>query len=39
MLFYQAALPLSRQTLTLVSGLLRAHRRKIGSQWRKLNTS
>lgn len=39
MLFYQAALPLSRQTLTFVSGLLRAHRRKLGSPWRKLNVS
>ena len=39
MLFYRAALPLSRQTLTFVSGLLRAHRREIGSPWRKLTTS
>ena len=38
MLFYRAALPLSRQTLTFVSGLLRAHRRKIGSPWRKLDS-
>ena len=30
MLFYRAALPLSRQTLTFVSGLVRAHRREIG---------
>src|SRR5205807_10626332 len=39
MLFYRAALPLSRQTLTFVSGLLGVHRREIGSPWRKLNTS
>ena len=38
MLYYRAVLPLSRQTLTFVSGLLRAHRREIGSPWRKLNT-
>jgi hypothetical protein len=37
MLFYRAALPLSRQTLTFVSGLVRAHRRETGSVWRKLN--
>ncbi len=37
MLFYRAALPLSRQTLTLVSGLLRTHRKQLGSVWRKLN--
>ena len=37
MLFYRAALPLSRQTLTFVSGLVRAHRREAGSVWRKLN--
>ena len=36
MLFYRAAPPLSRQTLTFVSGLLRIHRREIGSPWRKL---
>jgi hypothetical protein len=36
-LFYRAALPLSRQTLTFVSGLVRAHRREIGSVWRALN--
>jgi hypothetical protein len=33
---YQCALPLSRQTLTFVAGLLRAHLKKIGSRWRKL---
>jgi hypothetical protein len=37
MLFYRAALPLSRQTLTFVSGLVRTHRREIGSPWRVLN--
>jgi hypothetical protein len=30
MLFYRAALPLSRQTLTFVSDLIRVHRREIG---------
>jgi hypothetical protein len=38
MLFYRAALPLSRQTLTFVSGLIRVHRREIGSPWRVLNS-
>jgi len=37
MLFYRAALPLSRQTLTFVSDLIRVHRRQLGSVWRKLN--
>jgi hypothetical protein len=37
MLFYRAALPLSRQTLSFVSGLVRAHCRAIGSPWRALN--
>ncbi len=37
MLFYRAALPLSHQTLTFVSRLIRAHRRQTGSLWRKLN--
>jgi hypothetical protein len=37
MLFYRAALPLSRQTLTFVSRLVRTHRREIGSPWRALN--
>jgi hypothetical protein len=36
-LFYRAALPLSHQTLTFVSGLVRVHRREIGSVWRALN--
>jgi DDE superfamily endonuclease len=38
-LFYRAALPLSRQTLTFVSGLIRTYRREIGSPWRLLNTA
>ena len=37
MLFYRAALPLSRQTLSFVAGIIRRHRRAIGSSWRKLN--
>jgi len=37
MLFYPAALPLSRQTLTHVTGILRRHRRQICSPWRKLS--
>ena len=37
MLFYRAALPLSRQTLTFVSGIIRGHRASIGSLWRKLD--
>ena len=36
MLFYRAALPLSSQTLTFVSGLIRRHRRQLGSRWRAL---
>jgi len=35
-LFYRAALPLSRQTLDYVAGTIRRHRRQIGSCWRKL---
>jgi hypothetical protein len=35
-LVYQCALPLSRQTLTFVAGLLRGHLKKTGSRWRKL---
>src|SRR2546423_14212856 len=38
MLFYRAALPLSHQTLTFVSGLIRTHRKQLGSVWRKLNS-
>lgn len=37
MLFYRAALPLSRQTLTFTTGIIRRHRAAIGSPWRKLN--
>src|SRR5215472_9442118 len=36
MLFYPAALPLSRQTLTYTAGVIRRHRQQIGSPWRKL---
>ena len=31
MLFYPAALPLSRQTLTYVTGIIRRHRAQIGT--------
>jgi len=37
MAFYPAALPLSSQTLTYTAGVIRRHRRQIGSPWRKLN--
>jgi hypothetical protein len=37
LLFYRAALPLSRQTLTFTAGLIRRHRASIGLLWRKLN--
>ena len=37
MLFYRAALPLSPGTLTYVSGIIRRHRKSIGSRWRRLN--
>ena len=37
MLFYPAALPLSSQTLLYVAGVIRRHRKKAGSCWRKLN--
>jgi len=36
-LFYRAALPLSRQTLSFTAGVIRRHRASIGSRWRKLN--
>jgi hypothetical protein len=36
-LFYPAALPLSRQTLDYTAGIIRRHRRQIGSCWRKLS--
>ena len=37
MLFYPAALPLSSQTLNYAAGVIRRHRRQIGSCWRKLS--
>ena len=37
MLFYRAALPLSRRTLSYVAGVIRRHRTAIGSCWPKLN--
>src|SRR5579875_3150644 len=37
MLLYRAALPLSRPTLDYVAGVIRRHRRKTGSCWRKLS--
>jgi hypothetical protein len=37
LLFYRAALPLSRRILTFVSGIIRRHRKSIVSRWRKLN--
>src|SRR6478609_3675158 len=37
MLFYRAALPLSRKTLNYAAGVIRRHRRVISSRWRRLN--
>jgi len=37
MLFYRAALPLSCKTLIYAAGIIRRHRKSIGSRWRKLN--
>ena len=37
MLSYPAALSLSHQTLTYTAGVIRRHRRQIGSPWRKVN--
>ena len=37
MLFYRAALPLSRKTLNYAAGIIRRYRKSIGSRWRKLN--
>ncbi len=37
MLFYRAALPLPSRRLAFVAGLIRRHRKSIGSCWRKLN--
>jgi hypothetical protein len=36
-LFYRAAVDLSRSTLNYVAGLIRWHRKKLGSTWRLLN--
>ena len=36
-LFYPAALALSRQTLDYTAGIIRCHRKRTGSPWRKLN--
>jgi hypothetical protein len=38
MLFYRAALPLSSRTLNFVSGVIRRHRKSIGSLWRALDS-
>ena len=37
MLFYRAALPLSRTTLNYAAGIIRRHRKSVGSRWRTLN--
>ncbi len=37
MLLYAAALQLSSQTLSYAAGVIRRHRKNIGSCWRKLN--
>ena len=37
MLFYRAALPLSSRTRNYAAGIIRRHRKAIGSCWRKLN--
>ncbi|WP_026416391.1 IS5/IS1182 family transposase [Actinomadura oligospora] len=37
MLFYRAAVVLSRSTLNYLAGLIRRHRKTIGSSWRLLN--
>jgi hypothetical protein len=37
--FYSAALPLSRAALAYLAGVVRRHREKIGSCWRKLSPS
>jgi hypothetical protein len=36
-LFYRAALPLSRKTLNYTAEIIRRYRKSIGSRWRKLN--
>ena len=37
MLFYRSALPLSRRTLNLAARTIRAHRKRTGSRWRRLD--
>jgi hypothetical protein len=37
MLFYPAALPLSSKTLNYAAGVIRRHRKSIGSPWRRLS--
>ncbi len=37
MLFYRAAVDLSSRTLNYVAGVIRRHRKAIGSAWRLLN--
>lgn len=37
MLLYRAAVDLSRSTLNYVAGIIRRHRKRIGSLWRLLN--
>ena len=37
LLFYRAALPLSSRTLNYAAGIIRRHRKSIGSCWPKLN--
>ena len=37
MLFYRAAVDLSRPTLNYVAGIIRRHRKAISSVWRRLN--
>ncbi|MBE1586617.1 transposase family protein [Nonomuraea angiospora] len=37
MLFYRAAVDLSRPTLNYVAGIIRRHHKAIGSVWRRLN--
>jgi DDE superfamily endonuclease len=39
MLVYPAALPLSSRTVVFTAGVIRRHRVRIGSPWRKLNPS
>jgi hypothetical protein len=38
MLFYPAALPLSSKTLNYTAGVIRRHRKLIGSPWRRLSS-